>query len=140
MTLTLVLLAIGNMLLLVAIRSLRLQRLKVRYALLFLFLGPPFFALAAWPDAVGSLAAILGIEYQTVLLLTVTTFFLFMNFTLLSIVSSQEQRITCLAQKVGILEHTQRSDMARESSSAEAPLRLEGPGRSVGDVTLKRGA
>ena len=140
MTLTLILLAIGNMLLLVAIRSLRLQRLKVRYALLFLFLGLPFFALAAWPDAVGSLAAMLGIEYQTVLLLTVTTFFLFMIFTLLSIVSRQEQQIICLAQKVGILEHTQRSAIAGERSSAEAPLPLEGPGRSVGDVTLKRGA
>ncbi len=140
MTLTLILLAIGNMLLLVAIRSLRLQRLKVRYALLFLFLGLPFFALAAWPDAVGSLAAMLGIEYQTVLLLTVTTFFLFMTFTLLSIVSRQEQRIICLAQKVGILEHKQRSAIAGERSSAEAPLPLEGPGRSVGDVTLKRGA
>ena len=140
MTLTLILLAIGNMLLLVAIRSLRLQRLKVRYALLFLFLGLPFFALAAWPDAVGSLAAMLGIEYQTVLLLTVTTFFLFMIFTLLSIVSRQEQQIICLAQKVGILEHTQRSAIAGERSSAEAPLPLEGPGRSVEDVTLKRGA
>lgn len=140
MTLTLILLAIGNMLLLVAIRSLRLQRLKVRYALLFLFLGLPFFALAAWPDAVGSLAAMLGIEYQTVLLLTVTTFFLFMIFTLLSIVSRQEQQIICLAQKVGILEHTQRSAIAGERSSAEAPLPLKGPGQSVGDVTLKRGA
>ena len=140
MTLTLILLAIGNMLLLVAIRSLRLQRLKVRYALLFLFLGLPFFALAAWPDAVGYLAVMLGIEYQTVLLLTVTTFFLFMIFTLLSIVSKQEQRIICLAQKVGILEHKQRRAIAGEKFSAEAPLPLEGSGRPVADVTLKRGA
>ena len=62
MTHTLILLAIGNLMLLLAIRSLRAQRLKVRHALLFLFLGLPFFGLAAWPDAVGYVGALLGIE------------------------------------------------------------------------------
>ena len=80
MTHTLILLAIGNLMLLLAIRSLRAQRLKVRHALLFLFVGLPFFGLAAWPDAVGYVGALLGVEYQTVMLLIVTTFFLVMNF------------------------------------------------------------
>ena len=53
MTLTLILLAIGAMLLLMAIRSLRAQRLKERHAMLFALLGVPFLALAAWPNAVG---------------------------------------------------------------------------------------
>ncbi len=93
MTLTLILLVIGATLLLMAIRSLRAQRLKERHALLFALLGVPFLALAAWPNAVGWVASRLGIEYHTVLLLAVTTFFLVMNFKLLSIVSVQERRI-----------------------------------------------
>ncbi len=103
MTLTLILLAIGNTLLLMAIRSLRVQRLQERHALLFVAVGVPFLALAAWPDAIGWLSGRLGIEYQTVLLLAVTTFFLVLNFNLLSIVSIQERRITNLAQMVAIM-------------------------------------
>ncbi len=103
MTLTLILLAIGNTLLLMAIRSLRVQRLNERHALLFAAVGVPFLALAIWPDAIGWLSGRLGIEYQTVLLLAVTTFFLVMNFNLLSIVSIQERRITSLAQMVAIM-------------------------------------
>ena len=76
MTLTLILLAIGFTLLFLAVRSLRSNRLNERYALVFVFVGLPFFGLAAWPDGVGWFAAWLGIEYQTILLLTVTTFFL----------------------------------------------------------------
>ncbi len=45
MTLTLILLAIGAMLLLMAIRSLRAQRLKERHSLLFALVGFPFLAL-----------------------------------------------------------------------------------------------
>ncbi len=103
MTLTLILLAIGNTLLLMAIRSLRVQRLNERHALLFVAVGVPFLALAVWPDAIGWLSARLGIEYQTVLLLAVTTFFLVLNFNILSIVSTQERRITSLAQMVAIM-------------------------------------
>ena len=62
MTLTLILLAIGIMLLLMAVRSLRAQRLKERHALLFVAVGVPFLALAIWPDAIGWMAARLGIE------------------------------------------------------------------------------
>ena len=112
MTLTLILLAIGNTLLLLAIRSLRVQRLKERHALLFAAVGVPFLALAVWPDAIGWLAGLLGIEYQTVLLLAVTTFFLVMNFNILSIVSIQERRITSLAQMVAIM--AQKLSMDRE--------------------------
>ncbi len=103
MTLTLILLAIGNMLLLMAVRSLRVQRLQERHALLLVAVGVPFLALAVWPDAIGWLSTRLGIEYQTVLLLAVTTFFLLLNFKLLSIVSVQERRIMSLAQMVAIM-------------------------------------
>ena len=101
--LPLIMLAIGTLLLLLSIRSLYANRLKERYALLFLFLGLPFIGLAVWPDAVGHGARRLGIEYPTVILLATTTFFLLINFKLLSIASVQERRITALAQIVGLL-------------------------------------
>ena len=114
MTLTLILLVIGNTLLLMAIRSLRVQRLNERHALLFVAVGVPFLALAVWPDAIGWLSERLGIDYQTVLLLAVTTFFLVLNFNILSIVSTQERRITSLAQMVAIM--AQKLSVDREHS------------------------
>ncbi len=123
MTLTLILLAIGTMLLLMAIRSLRAQRLKERHALLFVAVGVPFLALAIWPDAIGWMAARLGIEYQTVLLLAVTTFFLVVNFNLLSIVSVQERRIVCLAQMVAVMAQKLHADRSiGRNASAALPL------------------
>ncbi len=127
MTLTLILLAIGNMLLLMAVRSLRAQRLKERHALLFVAVGIPFLALAIWPDAVGWMAARLGIEYQTVLLLAVTTFFLVVNFNLLSIVSVQERRIACLAQMVAVMAQKLRAGSAGGADASEVlPLKRTG--------------
>ena len=120
MNLTLILLGIGNVILLLAIRSLRTQRLKERYALLFLAVGLPFLAMAIWPDFVGWLAKRLGIEYPTVLLLAVTAFFLLICFNLLSIVSVLERRMIDLAQHVALLEHGQKtSDQAADQ--AEVP-------------------
>ncbi len=120
MTLTLILMAIGAMLLLMAIRSLRAQRLKERHALLFALVGVPFLALAAWPNAVGWIASRLGIEYHTVLLLTVMSFFLVMNFKLLAIVSVQERRIACLAQLLALL--TRKLDGERDRGGSALPL------------------
>ncbi len=128
MTLTLILLAIGNTLLLMAIRSLRVQRLKERHALLFVAVGVPFLALAVWPDAIGWLSEWLGIEYQTVLLLAVTTFFLVLNFNLLSIVSIQERRITSLAQMVAIMAQKLSKDRAHDRGrSSTLPIQRDDP-------------
>ncbi len=117
MMLAIILLGIGGLMLLLSLRSLRARRLKERYALLFAAVGLPFLGLSLWPDAVGYVAGLLGIQYQTVVLLAVTTFFLLMNFNLLAIVSVQERRITDLAQIVGILRVRRRS--------AEAPPAVE---------------
>ncbi len=133
MTLTLILLVIGNTLLLMAIRSLRVQRLKERHALLFVAVAVPFLALAVWPDAIGWLSEWLGIEYQTVLLLAVTTFFLVLNFNLLSILSIQERRITSLAQMVAIM--AQKLSVAREHDGGRSStLPIE---RDDGEATNK---
>ena len=131
MTLTLILLAIGNVVLLLAVRSLRQQRLKERYALLLGAVGIPFLALAAWPNAVGYLAQRLGIEYHTVLLLAVTVFFLLMNFNLLSIVSVQERRINCLAQIVAMLSQTQKGAATTSDQSPAAQVKTDAADKEV---------
>jgi len=103
----LIVLVIGATILFMAIRSLRADRLKERYALIFFLTGIPFLALALWRDGVGFIADKLDIDYRTLALLAVTTFFMLMIFKLLSIVSVQERKITSLAQHVGILMEKQ---------------------------------
>ena len=75
---------------------------------MFLLLGLPFAVLAAWPNAIGYLADALDIHYQTVTLLCVTGFLTVMVFELLTIVSVQDQKISSLAQLVGILMEKQK--------------------------------
>jgi hypothetical protein len=87
---------------------LRRYRLKERYTLIFLLLGLPFFALAAWPNAVGTVANVLHMDYRTVTLLCVASVLALMVFELLTIVSVQDQKITALAQLVGILMEKQK--------------------------------
>ena len=103
----LIFLALGAVILFLALRSLRAGRLKERYALVFALTGLPFLVLALWRDALGTIAYLMDIDYRTLALIGVTTFFLLMTFKLLSIVSVQERRITTLAQDVGILMQKQ---------------------------------
>ena len=105
---SLILLALGAGLLLLAVLRLRRYRLKERYTLIFLLLGLPFFALAAWPNAVGRLADLLDVDYRTLTLLGVASVLALMVFELLTIVSVQDQKITALAQLVGILMEKQK--------------------------------
>ena len=105
---SLILLALGGSLFTLAVRRLRQYKLRERYALVFLLLGLPFAVLAAWPNAIGYLADLLDIHYQTVTLLCVTGFLTVMVFELLTIVSLQDQKITTLAQCVGILMEKQK--------------------------------
>src|SRR6185437_822720 len=98
----------GLLLLLLAVRRLRTYRLKERYALLFLLIGLPFVGLAFWPDGVGWMAKQLGIQYNTLALICVSVFLFLVVFELLSIVSVQDQKITALAQLVGILMEKQK--------------------------------
>ena len=99
--------AFGGILLVLAVRRLRTYRLRERYALVFALLGLPFIALAYWPDAVGWIAHRLNIQYNTLALIGVSCFLILAVFELLSIVSVQEQKITALAQLVGILMEKQ---------------------------------
>lgn len=105
---TLILLGIAAVLLVFAFRSLRAQRLKERYVLLFLITGLPFFALAMWPDAIVWLSHTLEIEKPTLLVLCVSVYFLLTTFELLSIVSVQDRKIAALGQLTAILLEKQK--------------------------------
>jgi hypothetical protein len=105
---SLILLILGGSLFILAMRRLRQYKLKERYALVFLLLGLPFAVLAAWPNGVGHVATLLDMDYRTVTLLCVAGFLTIMVFELLTIVSVQDQKITTLAQHVGILMEKQK--------------------------------
>lgn len=112
-------------LLLLAVRRLRQYRLKERYTLIFVFIGLPFFVLAMWPSGIGWLGEVLHMQYQTIVLLCVSAFFLLIILELLTIVSQQDRRITTLAQMVGILvqqrqETGNRLDQAQETALKQA--------------------
>jgi hypothetical protein len=94
--------------LLLAVRRLKQFKLKERFALLFMLLGLPFLVLAVWPNGVEFLARVSGMEQKTVMLLSVSIFLILVIFELLTIVSVQDQKITTLAQMVGILMEHQR--------------------------------
>lgn len=113
---------LGGSLFLLAVLRLRRYRLKERYALVFLLLGMPFLFLAAAPNGVAQVARLLDIDYRTVALLCVTIFFLLTVFELLTIVSTQDQKITTLAQLVGILMEKQKlSEPEHRPEAMDAP-------------------
>ena len=122
---SLILVIFGGSLLLLAVRRLKQFKLKERFTLLFLMLGLPFLVLAVWPNGVEFLARISGMEQKTVMLLSVSIFLILVIFELLTIVSVQDQKITTLAQMVGILMEHQRlvdrqHDLHPERSGDEA--------------------
>ena len=95
-------------------------------------IGMPFVALAFWPDGIGWIARQLGIQYTTLALIGVSVFLFLVVFELLSIVSVQDQKITTLAQHVGILmekqklaepEHTPGLENGAEANPARAAPR-----------------
>jgi hypothetical protein len=111
--------AFGGILLVLAVRRLRTYKLKERYALLFVIIGLPFLGLAFWPDALGWMAARLNIQYTTFALICVSVFLFLIVFELLTIVSVQDQKITALAQLVGILMEKQRLAEPEHRAAAE---------------------
>ncbi len=100
-----------------AMRRLRQYRLKERYALLFFLAGLPFVALALWPNGIVRVSDLVGISQSSLMLLLVSMFLFLIVFELLTIVSQQDQKITTLAQMVGILmERQQLNDRPQVTS------------------------
>ena len=100
---SIILLVFGGLVVWLAIRSLRAQRLKERYVLLLIFVGLPFVLLAFWPDAIVTISEKLQIEKPTVLVLALAAYVVLVNFELLSIVSVQERKIAALTQIVALM-------------------------------------
>lgn len=123
----------GGTLLALALWRLRTYKLRERYALVFALLGLPFIALAVWPDGIGWLADQLNIQYNTLALIGVTSFLFLAVFELLSIVSQQDQKITALAQLVGILMERQRL-VEKEHRPGFPPAEEAGP---AGDLPIE---
>ena len=117
---TLLLIGYGCLVIALALRSLRAQRLKERYVLLFLFIGLPFLLLGFWPDGIVLASKWLGMEKPTIMVLALAGFLILVIFQLLSIVSVQDRRITSLTQEVGLLREELRSGPPRETMSADA--------------------
>jgi fatty acid desaturase len=109
-----ILISFGFTVLFMAIRRLRAYRLKERHMILFVLTGLPFLGLAMWPAAMGWLGQLLSIQYFTLSLLCVTAFLILMVFELLTIVSSQDRKISTLAQMVGIMMEKQGKEMKRD--------------------------
>jgi hypothetical protein len=116
---SLILLIFGASLCLLAVHRLRRYRLKERYALLFVVLGLPFLLLGFRPLLIYRIAKVLGIDPNTVIILCVAIFLILMVFELLTIVSQQDQKITTLAQMVGIL--TEKLEKRDQNSVAATP-------------------
>lgn len=113
---TAILLLFGLALLALAIRSLRGQRLKERYALLMAGTGLPFLVLAFWPDGIVWLSELLDIEKAATMVLCLGVFTLLMIFKLLTVVSVQERQIVSLTQMLSILE-AERRETGRDGSA-----------------------
>lgn len=115
---TLFLLAYGSLLLSLAFRRLRQNRLKERYVLIFAIVGLPFLLLAVWPDGIVFVSELLAIEKATLLVLSLAAFVLLMLFELLTIVSVQDQKITALAQEIALLNNQAASNPQGDEDSA----------------------
>ena len=115
------LVAFGGLLLILAVRSLRAHRLKEGYALLFFVLGVPFLALAVWPDAIVWIEQTLRIEKPTVMVFALGTFTILLIFKLLSVVSIQERRITTLAQRLAMIEASADQSELDDNDESEKP-------------------
>ncbi len=137
---SLILVLYGGALLVLALRSLRAQRLKERYVLLFFSIGLPFLTLAVWPLALRRISDLMRMPYHTVMILLLTGFLLLVFFELLSIVSVQERQLATLAQMVSILSEEQRrlagrQDRAAAEATGEMPAAAASlPGAAVAEA------
>ena len=122
-----ILLVFGLFVVLMALRSLRAQRLKEEYALLYVFIGLPFLVLAVWPDAVVVISDLLKIEKPTFLILATGSFLLLIQFKLTSIISVQDRRINSLTQLLAIMTEERQHRI-------EGPRHYDGAALRVGRV------
>lgn len=110
---SLILFVIAAAFVLLAVRRLRQHSLKERHALVFILTSLPIFVLAIWPSLLGLIVSWTGIAASTIMLMGVCVFFVYMILELLSLVSKLDQRVSTLAQIVGIQNEREQTLIRR---------------------------
>lgn len=102
--------SIAAILLLVVIFELiRSRRLQERYALLWLLTGGVILVLAAWRDALSTLADLVGIAYPpSALFVLASLFILVVLLHYSTVISRLSEQNTILAQRLALLENRLR--------------------------------
>jgi hypothetical protein len=104
------------LLLAVIFELIRSRRLQERYALLWLLTGGVILFLAAWRDALGTLADLVGIAYPpSALFVLASLFILVVLLHYSTVISRLSEQNTILAQRLALLENRLRE------SSGTAP-------------------
>ncbi len=94
--------------------AIRRNRLKERYALLWVFTSMAFFGLAIYPDIIAVATSLLGMHYTSAILVTVFAFVMLVAFHVCITLSRNEDDRRDLAQKVA---HLQRRIEQLEAAS-----------------------
>ena len=99
--------AVAAMLLI--LRQVRQRRLRAKYALLWLFVGPVLVLLAVIPGALDWLASVAGVAYPPALLLVLGLgFFAFLSLHFSVEMSRLEERTRVLAEETALLKEAQQ--------------------------------
>jgi hypothetical protein len=94
------------LLLVVILELIRSRRLQERYALLWLLTGGVILVLAAWRDALGLLADLVGIAYPPSALFVLSALFILVVLLHYStVISRLSEQNTILAQRLALLEN-----------------------------------
>lgn len=124
---------VGFVLLLLAfvVEAIRRDRLKERYALLWLGAGTVMLVLAAWRSLLDRLAVTFGVLYGPSLLFLVALLFLLailLHFSL--VISEHRDKMRRLAQRVALLAHEVERLRAGGSSDAVPSAEIGGSERA----------
>jgi hypothetical protein len=90
-------------LLFVTLETVRRNRLKERYALLWLGTGAALFGVALYPDIVGGLKTVTGMEYTSAIMVVVFSFLTMIAFHISLTLSRNEDDRRNLSQSVALL-------------------------------------
>ncbi len=110
-------LGFGIFLITLAVRSMRANRLKERYALILMLTGLPFIVFAMMPDLILWFEEFLGFGRAALLVFGLAAFTVLVFLKLMSIISVQERKLIRLTQHVALLEEKlHRSSLLPDSS------------------------
>jgi MFS family permease len=95
---------VSLLLLYTTMEAIRRNRLKERYALLWIGTGLGFFGLAVYPDVIALITGLLGMHYTSAILVTVFAFVILVAFHICIALSRYEDDKRSLSQQVAHLQ------------------------------------